>query len=390
MANQPKLFTPGPVDVFDETLAALSRPVPYMMHPEWLALQAETSQMLKRVFQTENGVFMATSPGSGAIETGIASLFQAGDQVVAVRNGIFAERLIQILNAYRCEVIAVEGPWGQAIDLDKVADTLRQHPDIDGIAVVGNETGTGVRNPIRELAALAHERDAPIFVDAVSGMGGYDIPTDKWKLDVVATSSNKALEMAPGLGIIAANARAWEIVERKTPTAHRGWYYNLSTWREALQRPVFPFPTTPATTSIAGLHASLKRILEVETLEGHWARYAWAQRVVRTGLRAIGFAMLTPDDVASPTVSTACKHPEMETIEELRDYLRDEHNTLISTSGGPLLGQVARISHMGKAGTQAYVVPLLLAVEEFLRVKKGIALPLGASLVGLEAEPRWY
>ena len=99
MPNQPKLFTPGPVDVFDETLAALGRPVPYMMHPEWLALQSETSQMLKQVFQTENSVFMATSPGSGAIETGIASLFQAGDRVVAIRNGMFAERLIQILNA---------------------------------------------------------------------------------------------------------------------------------------------------------------------------------------------------------------------------------------------------------------------------------------------------
>ena len=92
MTNQPKLFTPGPVDVFDETLAALGNPVPYMMHPGWLAVQAETSQMLKRVFQTENGVFMATSPGSGAIETGVASLFQAGDRVVAVRNGMFAER----------------------------------------------------------------------------------------------------------------------------------------------------------------------------------------------------------------------------------------------------------------------------------------------------------
>lgn len=390
MSPQPKLFTPGPVDVFDETLAALSRPVPYMMHPEWLALQAETSRLLKLTFQTENDLFVATSPGSGAIETGVASLFQAGDRVLAVRNGMFAERLMQILNAYCCQVIPVEGPWGQAIDLDKVADTLRQHPDIDGIAVVGNETGTGVCNPIRELAQMAHERDVPIFVDLVSGMGGYDIPTDDWGLDVVATSSNKALEMAPGLGIISASARAWEIVEGKTETAHRGWYYNLITWREAQKRPAFPFPTTPATTSIAGLHASLKRIHEVETLQGHWDRYAWAQRVVRTGLAAIGFASVAPDCVASPTVSTVYKHPSMETIEELRDYLRDEHQMLISTSGGPLMNQVARISHMGKAGTQAYVAPLLLAVEQFLRDCKGLSVPVGASLVGLEAETKWY
>ncbi len=390
MPNQPKLFTPGPVDVFEETLAALSGPVPYMMHPEWVALQVETGQMLQQVFQTKSRVFMATSPGSGAIETGVASLFQAGDRVVAIRNGMFAERLIQLLNAYRCEVIPVEGPWGQAIDLDKVADVIRQQPDIDGIAVVGNETGTGVRNPVQELAQMAHERDVPILADLVSGMGGYNIPTDSWELDVVATSSNKALEMAPGLGIISASERGWAVVDRKTPTANRGWYFNLHTWREALERPTFPFPTTPATASIAGLHASLKRILEVETLAGHWARYAWAQRVVRTGLAAIGMEPVTPDDVASPTVSTIYKHPKMESIEELRDYLRDEHQTLISTSGGPLAGTVARISHMGKAGTQGYVIPLLLAVEEFLRTKKGIAVPIGASLVGLEAEDRWY
>ena len=390
MPNQPKLFTPGPVDVFDETLRALGQPVPYMMYPGWLAVQTETSQMLKRIFQTENSVFMATSPGSGAIETGVASLFQEGDKVVAIRNGMFAERMIQLLNAYRCQVIAVEGPWGQAIDLDKVADTLRQHPDIDGIAVVGNETGTGVCNPVHELAQMAHERDAPILADLVSGMGGYDIPTDKWELDIVATSSNKALEMAPGVGIISASKRAWEIVDRKTPTAHRGWYYNLHTWREALDRPAFPFPTTPTTTSIAGLHASLKRILEVETLEGHWARYAWAQRVVRSGFAALGFAPVVLDAVASPTVSTLYKHPSMETIEELREYLRDEHQMLIATSGGPLANTVARISHMGKAGTQAYVAPLLLATEEFLRTRKGIVVPMGASLVGLQAEARWY
>ncbi|MFZ1753917.1 MAG: alanine--glyoxylate aminotransferase family protein [Caldilineaceae bacterium] len=390
MSPQPKLFTPGPVDVFDETLAALGRPVPYMTDPEWLALKTETMQMLKQVFQTKSEISVATSPGSGAIETGVASLFQAGDRVVTIRNGMFAERLIQILNAYGCEVITVEGPWGQAIDLDKVADTIRLHPDIDGIAVVGNETGTGVRNPIRELAQMAHERDVPIFADLVSGMGGYDIPVDEWGLDVVATSSNKALEMAPGLGIISASPRAWEIIERKTATAHRGWYFNLITWREALQRPAFPFPTTPATTSIAGLHASLKRIFEVETLAGHWARYAWAQRVVRTGLGAMGMEAVAPDAVASPTVSTVYKHPKMETIEELRDYLRDEHAMLISTSGGPLASTVARISHMGRAGTLAYVAPLLLAVEEFLRTKKGVVVPLGSSLIGLESEPRWY
>lgn len=386
----PKLFTPGPVDVFEETLAALSRPVPYMLDPAWLQLYQETLDMLKTVCQTQNDVVVLPGPGSGAIETGLASLFQEGDQVVVARNGGFAERLVQILTAYRCEIISVEGPWGRAIEVDRMADALARHPDAAGVAVVANETSTGVRNPVPELARLAHDHGGVIFVDAVSGMGGYDLPVDAWDLDVVATSSNKALEMAPGLGVVTVSPRAWDVIQAKTATAHRGWYYNLLTWREAKNRPGFPFPSTPPTTSIAGLHASLTRIVHVETLQGHWARYAWAQRVLRTGLRAIGFEMLAPDDVASPTVSTVCKRADMETIEELRDYLRDEHNMLISTTMGPLAGQAARISHMGRASTREWLVPLLLAVEEFLRQEKGVAVPMGASLVGLQTEEQWY
>src|SRR5690606_26463487 len=88
-----------------------------------------------------------------------------------------------------------------------------------------------VRNPVQALAEVAHERDLPIFVDAISGMGGYNLPVDEWDLDVVCTSSNKALEVPPGLGIISVSPRAWEIIESKKERSHRSWYLNLSTWK---------------------------------------------------------------------------------------------------------------------------------------------------------------
>lgn len=390
MPTPPKLFSPGPVDLFDETLDVLGQPVSSMMDREWVCKYEELLAMLQQVFQTKQDVYIMTGPGSGAIETGLASLFQADEQVVVVRNGMFAERLVQVLDTYRCQVIAVTGPWGEAIDLDDVAAALEAHPNAAGIAVVANETGTGVCNPIQELAALAHQHNGHIFVDAVSAMGGYDIPVDEWGLDVVATSSNKALEMAPGLGIAFASPAGWDAIDRKAATAQRGWYYNLATWRAARERDFFPFPSTPATGLIAGLHASVKRILEVETLQGHWDRYAWAQRVVRTGLANIGFELVAADDVASPTITTVSMPGEVKHVNGLRDYLLAEHNLMISTSGGPLAGTVARIGHMGRAGTREYLLPLLLGIEEFLRREVGVSVPVGASLVGLEAEERWY
>jgi aspartate aminotransferase-like enzyme len=365
----PKLFTPGPVDIFEETRAALGGPVPHMSDPRWVALYGETVEMLHTVMQTANDVIVMTSPGSGAIETGLASLFAGGEEVVVVRNGMFAERLVQILTSYGCAVISVEGTWGEAIPPDAVAAALDEHPNAAGVAVVGNETGTGVRNPVRELAQVAHRRDLPIFVDAVSGMGGYDLPVDTWELDLLATSSNKALEMAPGLGILSVNERAWATIEAKAEKARRGWYYNLATWKASRSRASFPFPSTPPTLLIAGLHASLKRIVKLESLPGHWARYAWAQGTVRSHLRELGFQTLAADAVASPTVTTVYKRPEMASIDELRDYLLKVHNIMIATGGGPLTGQIARIGHMGLAGTAPYLAALLNGVEAFVREK---------------------
>ncbi|MCB0095350.1 MAG: hypothetical protein KDE46_06490, partial [Caldilineaceae bacterium] len=133
-----------------------------------------------------------------------------------------------------------------------------------------------------------------------------------------------------------------------------------------------------------GLRASLKRIVEVETLQGHWDRYAWAQKAVRTGLRNIGLDMLAPDDVASFTVSAVCKHPSMEHEQEVRDYLLKEYGFVVSGTWGKTIGQAFRVSHMGRASSSEYLIPFLLGIEEFLRTEKGIDVPLGASLVGVE------
>ncbi len=383
MTQQPKLMIPGPVDVWDETLAALGQKVRSNFAEEWRPLQEETITYLKQVFQTENDLFIMTAAGSGAVEMGVASLFTRGEKVIAISNGPFALRSIEILNAYNCEVIAVEDDWGCAADLDQVEATLRQHPDAAGIAVVANETGTGVRNPVQALAEMAHAHDLPILVDAVSGMGGYDLPVDKWGLDILCTSSNKALETPPGLGFISVSERAWSIVDAKEAKGGRGWYYNLSNWKQYRGQGRYS-PTTMASNMIMGLHASLKRIIEVETLQGHWARYAWAQKAVRVGLRNIGFEMLCPDEIASFTVSAVCKHPTMEHEQEVRDYMFAKHNFLVSGTWGKTAGQAFRVSHMGRSSSKEYLIPFLLGVEDFLRVEKGLDVPLGASLVGLE------
>jgi len=383
MTQQPKLMLPGPVDVWDETLAALGSKVRSNFSEDWRPIQEETIGYLQQVFQTQNDIFILTAAGSGAVEMGVASLFSRGEKVLTISNGPFAMRAIEILRAYDCEVIEIENEWGCAADLAQVEAAFKQHPDAAGIVVVANETGTGVRNPVQELAEMAHAHDLPILVDAVSGMGGYDLPVDSWGLDILCTSSNKALEVPPGLGFVAVSERAWQIVDEKQAKGGRGWYYNLSNWKHYRGQGRYA-PTTMATNMIMGLHASLKRIIEVETLQGHWARYAWAQKAVRVGLANLGFEMLAPDAIASFTVSAICKHPSMAHEQEVRDFLAAKHNFAVSGTWGKIGGRAFRVSHMGRSSSKEYLIPFLLGVEDFLRTEKGIDVPLGASLVGME------
>ncbi len=388
--TRPKLLLPGPIDIWEETLQALSEQVMPHYGEDFGPIYEETISILKTIFQTENDVIIMTAPGSGALDAGLSSLFQPGEQVAVVTNGPFADRLVEILKAFRCEVISVDDAWGEPGDPARMRRALEKHPSTAGVVVVANDTGTGVRNPLEAYAELAREFDLPFFVDGVSALGGYDIPVDKLGIDVAVTSSNKALETTPGLGILAVSDRAWDIIRAKDST-HRGWYYNLAVWKRASESSgEHPYPTTQASSLIVSLHASLKRIMNRETLEGHWARYAWAQSVVRTGLRAVGCTPIVADEAASCTVTTFRVHPDVSEAAELRTYLLRNHGFLVAQAMGEFARDSLRAGHMGKAGSRDYIEPFLLGLEDYFRTIKHHDLAPGCSLEGLRRSGSTY
>lgn len=387
---RPKLLLPGPIDIWEETLEALSQQVLPHYGEDFGPIYEETVSMLRTVFQTRNDVIIMTAPGSGALDAGLSSLFQPGEQVAVVTNGPFANRLVEILKAFRSEVIAVDDPWGEPGDPDKMRSALEKHPAAAGLVVVANDTGTGVRNPLEAYAGLAREFELPFFVDGVSALGGYDIPVDELGIDVAVTSSNKALETAPGLGILAVSDRAWDLI-RARDSGHRGWYYDLAVWKRASESSgEHPYPTTQASSLIVSLHASLKRILHRETLKGHWARYAWARSVVRAGVHAVGCTPIVADAAASCTVTTFRVHPDVSEAAELRTFLLRNHGFLAAQAMGEFARDSLRVGHMGKAGSRDYIEPFLLGMEDFFRTVKGHDLPHGCSLEGLRQAPISY
>jgi DNA topoisomerase-1 len=368
-----KLMIPGPVDSEDDVLAAMAEPTLPHYGKEWLETYHETIAHLQRVFKTENDLFLMAGPGTAGLDAALGSLTHTGDKVLVPYNGFFGRRLGTVARAYGLDVRTVEAPLGEPLDPEAIRRSLAAERDIQVLAVVHLETSTAVLNPLQDIAAVAREFDVPLVVDAVSSMGGVPVPVDDWGIDICVTVSNKCLGCPAGLAPVSVSQRAWDQMDRKTGRAH-GWYLDLRVWKDYTidWGSWHPYPTTLPTNNIVALLTSLRHILD-EGLEAYYARYIQAARSVRNRLLPLGFQMLTPEAHTSPLITAMYGLPGME-VDDLRRYLMQEWQIMISGGLDDLAGKIFRVGHIGKAASAEYTERFLEGVEAYLQLR-GYDLP---------------
>jgi alanine-glyoxylate transaminase/serine-glyoxylate transaminase/serine-pyruvate transaminase len=380
MNRHKKLFIPGPGDVDEDVLEAAGRPILRHYGEHWLGIYDELQTLLKQVFGTRNDLFLVPGAASAVHDMAIGSLLESGQKIIIGHNGFFGERLVEIARSYALEVVPFSAPLGKPLDPDELRRLLRAHPDAPVVALVHHETATTVMNPLRALAEAVREAGRVIVVDAVSSLGGVELPVDEWGIDVCVTASNKCLEALPGMGFVSVGPRAWELADSHPSRGH-GWYLNFATWRQYAREwgSWHPTPVTVPVNILMGVLARLREIVK-GGLDEHLAKYSRASRIVRAGLRNAGFEMFVPDEYASPVVTGVKARSEFE-VAELSRWLEDERGLAIGGGLGDLAGKMFRVGHLGRAATREYLLDLLVAIEEFLR-HKGVPVTAGAALVG--------
>lgn len=376
-----KLFIPGPGDVEEDVLEAAARPILRHYGAQWMEIYNELQTLLKQLFRTQNDMFLVPGAASALHDMAIGSLLASGQKIIVGRNGFFGERLVEIAESYGLEVVPFAAPLGMPLDPDELRRLLHTHPDAPVVALVHHETATTVMNPLRALAGAVREAGRVIVVDAVSSLGGVELPVDEWGIDVCVTASGKCLEALAGMGFVSVGPRAWELMDHQPGRGH-GWYLNFGTWRRYAREwgSWHPTPVTVPINILMGVLARLRKILDTG-LEKQLDKYVRASRAVRAGLRNAGFEMFVPDEYASPIVTAVKARPEFE-VAELSQWLERERGLAIGGGLGELAGKIFRVGHLGKASSREYLLDLLVSVEEFLR-HKGIRVPLGAALIGL-------
>ena len=342
ISEQKQLRIPGPTPIPHQVTAASASPMANHRGPEFKPRLTAVLERLKPVFQTKNTVLGLTGSGTSAMEAAVSNLINPGDPVLVLSVGVFGDRWAQICRAFQAEVHVLEFPWGEGVDPDAVTDYLSRHPGITAVFATHNESSTGVINDLAGIGAVLAGSDSLYIVDAVSSLGGVDLKTDEWGIDVVCTASQKCLMAPPGLAFISLSERA---VERMKQVSSPRFYLNLQAYIDMLARSETPY--TPNIPNFYAVEAALD-LIEAEGLAQIFARHILMRDMVRAGFKALGLELLVEDKWASPTV-TAVK-PGFDDINSFVSDLRDRYGVELAGGQGRLSGQIFRIGHMGYAG----------------------------------------
>jgi aspartate aminotransferase-like enzyme len=351
-----KLFIPGPVEVSPKTWAAFSRPMIGHRGEDFKNLYRAIHPSLQKLFGTKQPVFLSTSSAWGVMEASIRNLVDRG--VLCCMCGAFSDKWFDV--AKRCgknaEPLQVE--WGKHID-HKVIDARLATGKFDTVALIHNETSTGVMNPLGEIGCiLAKYPDIALIVDTVSSFSGVKIEMDALGIDVMLTGAQKALALPPGFSLFSLSEKAFSRAE-KIP--NRGFYFDFLEFKK--QQAEWMTPSTPSIAHIHALQSKLDEIFE-EDLDARFDRHARTNALVHEWVRRSGFDFFAEEGFRSKTL-TCVKNNRGIDVAEFAKKLRERHHLVIDPGYGKIRGKTFRLSNMGDE-TEETVAHLLACLDDVL------------------------
>ena len=264
---------PGPSVVPERVLRAMHRSSPNIYEGELASMVPSLVDGLKKIARTRHQVAMYVANGHGAWEAALANTLRAGDKVLILSNGIFADGWAEIARCVGLDVEIIHSGKSDALDLEMMKKRLSEddHAGIKAVLAVHTDTSTGICNDIAAirtaLDAVGHP--ALFMVDCMASLGCDRFEMDAWGVDVMVAGSQKGLMTPPGLAFVFFNNKA-EAARAKLERVSYYW-----DWSPRVNPDVFYeyFAGTAPTHHLYGLREALQMIKD-ETLEAVWSRHA--------------------------------------------------------------------------------------------------------------------
>ncbi len=374
------LQIPGPTNVPDRVLRAISFPTVDHRGPEFAQLGRRVLEGLKEVFQTAGPVIIFPSSGTGAWEAALVNTLSPGDRVLMFETGHFASLWKEVAVRFGLAVEWVPTDWREGADPAIVEAKLREDTDgtIKAVAIVHNETSTGVTSRVAEIRRAMDRAQHPalLLVDTISSLGSIEYRHDAWGVDVTVGCSQKGLMLPPGLGFNAISDKALTAAQgARLPRSYWDWGPMLRDNAAGF------FPFTPGTNLLYGLKEALDMLTE-EGLKNVLARHARHGEATRRAVRAWGLEIVCRNPAEYSNSVTAILLPAGHDADRFRQITLDRYNLSLGAGLGNWKGRIFRIGHLGDFN-DLMLAGTLSGVEMGLRAA-GVPFPKGGVMAALD------
>jgi 2-aminoethylphosphonate-pyruvate transaminase len=319
--GDPYLLTPGPLTTSPTVKEA-------MLHDygsrdnTFIELNANMLDSLVNIVNGAGTHVSVPLQGSGSfvVEAMMGNFVPVDGKVLILVNGAYGHRIAKMCDYYKRSYIIQESAEDVPVDTVQLDKTLTTDADITHVVVVYCETTSGILNPLKEVSEIVARHKRGLLIDAMSAFGALPLDATEITFDAVVASSNKCLEGAPGMGFCIAREDAMVKAEGNSPSLVLDLYEQ---WRGMQKTKQWRF--TPPTHVILAFAQAIKEFEEEGNVAGRGGRYRKNHGILVSGMRAMGFKTLLPDELQAPIIVTfhMPTNPEFD-FDKFYDGLRDQ------------------------------------------------------------------
>jgi NAD-reducing hydrogenase large subunit len=310
------------------------------------------------------------------MEAGIINTLSKGDKVICGENGKFGERWVKVAKQFGLDVIKINSEWGSPLNPEEFRKILGEdkQKEIKAVILTHSETSTGVINDLKTISSYIQEHNTALsIVDCVTSLGACNVPVDDWKLDVVASGSQKGYMIPPGLSFIAMSQKAWEATEKSNLPK---FYLDLKSYKKSLLSNSNPY--TPAVNLVFALDEALKMMKE-EGLENIFQRHNKHKLAMSNAAKALNLKLFANEKYLSPSI-TAIETDGID-AEEFRKIIKNKFDILLAGGQDHLKGKIFRVGHLGYVNDRDVITVISAISDTLLSIGKITAEQAGDALV---------
>ena len=357
------LLTPGPLST--------SRGVRTAMLKDWCTWDKDYNNIVEDIrkelvslcVKEENrekytAVLMQGS-GSFGVESVIGTAVpKEKGKLLVLANGAYGNRMGEIASVLGLNFRIEKFGDKTAVNPERVREILKEDSEITHVSVVHSETTSGILNPVFEIGKVVKEFGKTFIVDAMSSFGGVCIDLEELQADFIISSSNKCIQGVPGFSFIICKRDVLEKCAGQARSLSLDLYNQWKTMEENHGKWRFTSPTH----TVRAFYQALAELREEGGIKAREARYTENNKILREGMKELGFETLISEEYQSPII-TSFIAPESEGYNFERFYQNLKKQGFVIYPGKVTEIESFRIGNIGEVYSQD-IRELLEAVKK--------------------------